>query len=294
MQAIQPYKLISTYRFKTEQSQSKDKVLPRFSFVQTQDVFVKSNDVNFTSRCPKIPQISDFKEYEEVIKRVCNSKTIYGEKFWSIDCDFNKYSGIKPEYIGLLPYCGGADVSYYINKFLRNQMNFEKFSEQNIASSYTPTRESIVDIISALDYSLSRLDEEFGKYSGVVFRKGVFKPKSKQFNSSTLSSAIAVDFSGFSPKSGYSVIRTKNGHKICDFQAAMNSKYANTEKEILLPRTAKYIRLYPYEYDEEILNAQDKLARDIRFAILDCCSSKEIKQYTDEKIKNLIKVYEEL
>lgn len=247
--------------------------------------------INFKGRKPKkliemLPPITSFDEYKKIMTHVANSKTTYGEKFWSLDSEHIKYRKLNPQYYGLLPYCGNNDVSYYINRYLGNMLNKDV--------SYTPSEETVCDIIRALDYSLGCLDDEFGKYQGIVFRKGYFGTKPVQYASTSKRPAIASSFNGFDIDAQYSVIRVKSAHKICDFQRKIHSSYAMQEAEILIDRHAKHRLLKADNYDEELMNAKEELAK---FMCLDYSSAfylPKINNSIKKRILSKIKVYEEI
>ena len=182
-------------------------------------------------------------------------KAVNNETFWRYDREPACYSSVPFKYIGLLPYCGGEDVSYYINRYLGKCLTRHLDSRAS--------EQDLCNIIRVLDYSLNQLDEQFGKYKGIVYRRGYFSPKSKQYASTSLSPEIAVKFHGFFDNTcDYSIIRTKNGHKIYDFQEMVNSPYAIGEKEILIDRNdiSTYKLVSPEDYDAETAKAAEKLA----------------------------------
>lgn len=234
-----------------------------------------------------LPPITKEEEYMQILKEVCNTPTIYGERFWNMEFEYNNYKNIKEAYIGLLPYCGNCDVSYYINCYLSKR--------PANAGTYVASEKSMCNIIRALDYSLARLDEDFGKYEGIVFRKGFFSPKPIQYASTSMHAGIASSFNGFNMHDEFSIIRVKNAHKIYDFQKAMNSSYATEESEILIDRHSRH-RLVPLnEYDDEIIKAKEELARFMYLDFHSGINSFKIKTNTlQKKFMNIIKVYEEI
>lgn len=232
--------------------------LPKLNYNSTDTVcFTAKDKIKFLE--PKLiknlPPITSPEEYSQIIKRIMTVKALNQETFWRYDLEPVCYSSVPFKYIGLLPYCGGEDVSYYINHYLGKclaQYLDSRASEQDLCN-----------IIRALDYSLNRLDEQFGKYEGIVYRCGYFNPKSKQYASTSLSPEAAVKIQGFFDNtSDYSIIRTKNGHKIYDFQKMVNSPYAASEKEILIDRNdiSTYKLVSPEDYDDETAKATEKLA----------------------------------
>lgn len=146
------------------------------------------------------------------------------------------------------------------------------------------------DIVRALDYSLKKLDEKFGKYKGIVYRQGYMDTGSGQyFSTSSNPKTVAQRIDSYSTE--YSVIRTKSGHKIVDFQKEMGSRFAHTESEILLDRKCKY-RLVPIEeYDEELLKARERMANNL-FKYKD--NRECLAKYTREQFLEMIKVYDEI
>ena len=152
------------------------------------------------------------------------------------------YENADQELKGLVPYCGLEDKSDIINSFLSGRP----------LPTTVINEEQTADIIRAMDYSLEKLDEKFGKYKGVVYRVGYFNPEQdKQFYSTSANSIGAVNHSiGYTPseKEPYSIIKIKNGHNIYAFQKQTNSYFskriAETEREILTDRNSKF-RLVP-------------------------------------------------
>lgn len=91
-------------------------------------------------------------------------------------------------------------------------------------------------IIRCMDYSLKEVDKEFGKFDGIVYRRGRFSADGGQYYSTTPFAST-----GIGDDTQLQIIRTKNGHKLKDFQHKYyNETSASTEEEILLPRDTKY------------------------------------------------------
>ena len=203
----------------------------------------------------ELPPIKTSEEYSKLLEKIKSIKAINGERFWEYDSEPLCYKGVNSEYIGLLPYCDGQDVSYYINRYLGGILPFDlkcRASEENIC-----------DLIRALDYSLARLDEEFGGYNGIVYRSGFFSPNSKQYASTSINPKFAAEVGGvFVMSSEYSVILAKNAHKIYDFQKMAKSPYAQKEKEILIGKNeiSLYKQVLPEQHDKRIIRAIDKFA----------------------------------
>ncbi len=185
-------------------------------------------------------------EYAEIIKKITSDEYEKNPPFAYI----GKYKDVDSDFIGLVPYCGEEDIHDEINCWL---------TARKCKNSAVAPDEKMANIVRALDYSLKKLDDRFGKFEGVVYRSGFFNPVTdKEYYSSSSSSLGAIDFGMCappSPKKQYSIIKLKNGHKISDFQRYANNKYSNkfaeTEKEILIDRTSKFRLIPEEEYTEK-------------------------------------------
>lgn len=197
-----------------------------------------SAQISFTSnihaykdlvKVPRQKLLSDA-EYVNILGKICDYKGIDGNPVFNFEYNLSKYPKIKKEQKGLLLYAGCGDLSDEMNRFL-SKRELKKL---------TPTQAK--DVISALDYSLNKLDEKFGKYSGIVYRQGFFQPNSKQYISTTTDPVIAATLRGgicMNKNLEFSLLKVKNGHKINEFQRKMGSDYAEDEEEILLSGTSK-------------------------------------------------------
>lgn len=236
-------------------------------------------------------------EYKVIIERIKNSKMMNGNSYYNFNSDLNSgYKNINETELGLLSYVGGYDVSNDINKFLsgrfpdlrRIKIRVDNGLETNCLDRYTPENYGVMeDLVRALDYSLDKVDEEFGIYDGIVYRSGYMDSGCGQYYSTSTDPNVAAKIGNFD----YSVIRTKSGHKIVDFQRKMESEFANTESEILLDRKSKYRELSIEECDKELLNARETLADSLFKARED---SLYLSKFNREQLRNLIKVYEEI
>lgn len=239
-------------------------------------------------------------EFDEVMERIYNAKTQNGHNLWLVKNEHLKhYPDASKTEIGLLPYCGENDSSYYINMYLSGRLYSDKI--QKNWKGLLPQKESdCIDMIRVLDYSLKDLDKNYGKYKGIVFRQGYMGENTKQFISTTMNPSIAGQLKGnwfdFKPNAGFSVIRTKNGHNIYAFQKKMKNSYAETEEEILLPREATYKEIPPNLMDEELRRGRNALARKLFGGagfVIDG-KLKEFKGYTKKDLYNLIRVFDEV
>lgn len=242
----------------------------------------------------ELPPIESFSEYKEVLEEIINSRTVSNEIFWRPNADMAKNQNIKQEHIGLLPYCGVNDVSWDINRYLGGRINYDNLPEKYYKKgSYVPTHESIKNIIRGLEYSLKQLDENFGKYKGFVFRKGYMSEYSGQYVSSSTHPEIAANFNGFNSNCQYSIIETKNGHKIHSFQEEIKNNYEKTEREILLPRQTKYEKISPENYDDKIQSVINIFA--LELSIASKLSDREaINPISFNKAAKLITVFKEI
>ena len=151
---------------------------------------------------------------------------------------------------GLIAYSGGWDLSNMINCWLTGR---------TFQNNLNLNDEQIANIIRCMDYSLEKLDDIYGTYKGIVYRKGFFNPATdKQFYSTSEEAIKAVRHSGNhipSSDNPYSIIKVKKGHDIQAFQLNANSflsrKFAQTEKEILLDRHSEFRKIPESEYSEE-------------------------------------------
>lgn len=183
-------------------------------------------------------EIKTTKEYVEVLDRIYNYRNSENQFIYNAQFNLTSYPNVSKEQEGILLYAGTSDLSGDINRFLSGRQMRDM------------TEPMAKDVVRVLDYSLKDLDKEFGRYSGLVYRQGFFPEKGEQFISSTSVPEIAATLRGgilSNSKMNFSIIKTKNGHRIDKFQAKMESDYAEEEEEILLSRKSKY---------KEILNPQ--------------------------------------
>lgn len=242
--------------------------------------------------------IKNIDEYNTIFDRVYSAKKPNGDLMWFDNERLSYYPNATKVEQGLLPYCGERDSSFYINFFLSGRLTPEKYElwKENLPEN----KASFIDMIRVLDFSLKNLDEEFGKYKGIVFRQGFMNENSGQFLSTTKNPSIAAQLNNnyifFSPKRGFSVIRTNNGHNICDFQNKMGVSFSTSEEEILLPRKQKYKELSPSELDEELDNARKTFAGKIIWGANKVINGeiKEVNGYDKEKLLGLVKVFDEV
>ena len=213
--------------------------------------------------------ITGKREYKFLLDKIKNERTLFLDlPYWSSYVNERKYKDIPEELMGLTIYAGFGDKSDDINKYLSGRINYEKQREDAIIECMNKSvpiigaaipkhKSTYPDMVRVLDYSLENLDAEYGKYSGIVYRTGYMDCNTPQFFSSSISAEIVTKLNSNSNQ--YSIIRTKSGHKIADFQKAFDVSFAENEQEILLDRKAKYRIVPPDEYDEELLAAKNKL-----------------------------------
>lgn len=242
--------------------------------------------------------IKDMAEYDKVFSRVCSARRSDGELMW-LDKNrlryYEKATGVEQ---GLLPYCGEHDSSFYINAFLSGRLTPENYELWK--ARLPEDKNSFVDMVRVLDFSLKNLDEEFGKYKGIVFRQGFMGENTGQYLSTSKKPGIAAqlnyNYYTFKPQNGFSVIRTNNGHKICDFQEKMGVEFSKSEEEILLSRQGEYKSLSADELDEELDSARKVFAGKLLWGADKVINGeiKEIDGYDIKKLLDLVKVFDEV
>ncbi|MCM1264788.1 MAG: hypothetical protein NC200_01195 [Candidatus Gastranaerophilales bacterium] len=206
--------------------------LDKISFMGYPDLIKKSIKL--------APEIKSKEEYIELLDRIYKYRNSENELIYNSQFNLASYPNVSKEQEGILLYAGTSDLSGDINRYLSGRQ-MTRMSEDMAR-----------DVISVLDYSLKNLDNEFGRYSGIVYRQGFFPVDGEQFISSTSVPVIGATLRGgicANPKMNFSIIQTKNGHRIDKFQYKMGSEYAEEEEEILLSRHSKY---------REVLNPQGR------------------------------------
>ncbi len=194
----------------------------------------------FVTKAIGVP-IKSKEEYIKVLDRVYNYKLSDGEPLFNLEYNKKMYPKIKKEVEGVLLYAGYGDLSNDINRYLsgRDMRNMMPYQAN--------------DVVRAVDYSLQCLDKKYGKYSGFVYRQGVFPVGEHQFISTTSDPIIAATLRGgicFDKNLDFSIINAKKGHKINSFQKSMGVEFGEEEEEILLSRTSDF---------KEITNPQGNL-----------------------------------
>lgn len=180
-------------------------------------------------------EIKSFEEYLEIMDKIYNYRINGDKPLFSKMENLSGYKKAKKEEEGLLLYAGDMDLSDDINRFLSGREMREMSPSQ------------ARNVIKALDYSLKKLDDKYGKYSGIVYRQGFFPLNQKQFISTTTDPVIAATLRGgiyFDKNMEFSIINLKNGHKIRDFQRRVGSGFAEEEEEILAPRQSSYREVF--------------------------------------------------
>ena len=202
-----------------------------FSYQPTRYSECNSQTLSFTANLPKLGKIiKTDAEYDNVLNKIYGFKTKSGEELFSAEKNLKYYPKVKKEQEGLLLYAGCGDLSDDMNRFL-SQREMRKMN---------PTQAR--DVVRVFDYSLKKLNEKFGKYSGFVFRQGFFPADKHQYISTTTDPIIAATLRGgicTNKNLEFSILKIKNGCKINEFQRKMGSEYAEEEEEILINRTSK-------------------------------------------------------
>ena len=226
------------------------KDLPKLTYSYSLAPIGVSNKAVSKERQRLLKPVETFEEYENLLNKILEynipNSVSYSTKFISTE----GYEEIPIELLGLVSYCGCCDKSNEINRWLSGRPS----------TALTLSDEEMANVIRALDYSLEKLDERYGKYEGIVYRQGFFNPNTdNQFYSSSLSSKRANKYCFDTEDTGndndFSIIKVKNGHKICDFQKDTNSKistrFAKREEEILIDRNSEFRKIPKEEYSEE-------------------------------------------
>lgn len=210
------------------------------------------------------------------------------------------YPDCPDKYLGLIPYCGLYDFSLQINQYLSNRIVEDSLKYLRVGN--------LNKSCSTLDYSLKELDNEYGKYEGTTYRIGFFEPSSSQFYSASSKPLIEmylkylVDTKNSNLYNTQDVkihiIKTKNGHKINDFQKdycepileefkEVREDFIN-ENEILLDRKSRYQKAHD---SQELQYEKLNIARDL-FKTL---KNKNILGWNSfEEIINKIEIWEEI
>lgn len=238
-------------------------------------------------------------EFDLLWDRILKAKTINGNSLWINEGSLKKYPKANKIQRGLLPYCGENDSSCLINMYLSGRIEDERI-QKSWKGLLPADKMTCIDIVRVLDYSLKNLDNEVGKYKGIVYRQGFMDKNTEQYWSTSKNPMIAGQIHGnweyFNPRAGFSVIRTKNGHNIYEFQKKMGNNFAKTEEEILIPRKTKFVEIPLTEQDRELLIARNKMASNL-FAGADRIVSGQVREfngYTKQNLFSMIKVFDEV
>lgn len=241
-------------------------------------------------------------EYLELLNQLKQCKT-NGEFQYAYFTEMNNclYEEVDKELEGLLPYCGVDDSSKLINMYLSGRLTQKWCDEHFCALPKDMT--TLPDVVRVLEYSLKRLDEKYGRYSGIVYRYGFMGENPSQYISTTSDSSrvskIKNPAGDFRPDRKYSVIKVNNGHKIYEFQqraSDVGRLFAKKEREVLLPFGNKYRKLANDELTEDLLGAKMLMASYFfKDAVkLFTGEQKVINDYTAVDLLNTIDVYVQL
>lgn len=258
--------------------------------------FLGNYNVPFIQKDINVP-IRDDEEYDEVMQRVYSALTENGNIMW-IPKDYRSvisaYKDASDIEMGLVTYCGACDCSEIINMYLSGRLNDEEIRKA-YRGLLPQDMDSCVDVVRALDYSLKHLDEEFGTYNGIVYRRGYMKPGNGQFYSTSKNPALVqyknMDSKRFNPSEGYSVIRVKDAHKIYKFQEKMCDEFANTEEEVLIGRDAD-ANLVTNDLDDELSAAREELAKHLFIGADEIMNGVRNTPYTRDQLLSFIDVYD--
>ena len=232
--------------------------------------------------------IKSKEEYETVLSRVLQYKAYNDKPFVNL----SGYEDTDTELKGLVPYCGESDKSHHINMWLTGRQS---------KRCHLLDDEKMADVVRILDYSLQKADRKYGKYEGIVYRKGFFNPVTdSQYYSSSINPASAVLHLGKTTPAHdnpYSIIKLKNGHNIYKFQKDTNSsvsgQFAEREQEILIDRKSRFRLIPPSKYtDEERLLKKSFLNNFVTIDTSDKSQREKIDMYNS--LAGYISVWEEI
>ena len=201
------------------------------------------------SRIQSLTPIQSKEEYKKSLSTILKYAVSSGD-FVSGLISLMGYEKIDKELIGLVPYCGLADLSDQINSWLTGR----SFKYQDMLPD-----EKMTNIVRTFEYSLNKLDKKYGKYEGKLYRTGHFNPNTdSQYYSASKDINCTISHRTFkqpSPSTPFSIIHVKRGHNICQFQEDANSypsrRFAKEEQEILIDRKSKFKKIPPEKYTKE-------------------------------------------
>lgn len=153
----------------------------------------------------------------------------------------------------IVPYIDREGISALINGYMRcGSIPNIRFSEHIIR-----------DYIRAISFALTKIDEEYGKYEGIVYRCGHMDNVTKNFISTACdpTGVKSVITSKRDYREPFFIIYTKNGHKILDIQKKLGSYYA-MEHEILIDPNTNFEEIT--NITPEMLELKHNLKKSIR------------------------------
>lgn len=203
-----------------------------------------SSNSEYYETLEKLKQVKSRRIDRQPVNDIISDSGDYGKSSYILDMGENN---VPDKYRALVGYigCNGPiseiykDINLYLSKNADIVMKPAKDGTK--LSTYMPElinmdSEMAKDFIKCIDYSLKEMDKEFGKFDGVVFRRGRFSQDGGQFYSTSKTAKT-----GIGDDTILNVIRTKNGHKLSEFQQKYYNKNGSlAEEEILLPRDSKY------------------------------------------------------
>lgn len=197
-----------------------------------------------TQRQSKLKTLTD-EEYISIVDDLAKKGFLNsGSSKFFMDTSYCENVPLK--YMGAIPYCGYEDCSYSINSWLDGRMKDDKLCEQQA-----------IDVISALDYSLNKIDEDYGKYNGIVYRKGRFSEQPNRYSSASmnLDPESYLFFANYAFANPYNIIYLKNGHKLNSmlkqYATSQLHNLAQEEDEVLIDKKSQFKLIQPESYDEE-------------------------------------------
>lgn len=258
---------------------------PVFCASYTEDE-IRARQTLSKQRNERVRGISE-EEYNDIIDDLIENHS-------SIDCryksstdhfiDLSYCEDIPFEFMGVIPYCGYESSSKRINKYL---LGIERKADEE-------TEQKKADYISALNYSLEKIDEKYGKFEGYTYRRGHFSPNTNRYYA-TGQSVVADSYiynvidNGLYPDKihHYNVIKLKNGHKVNkmlnEYSHSHLKELASQEDEIIIDAKSKFRYVNPSEYSDKEQNICDEYFNKIK--------TYQKSNYSDEELNKKIRIH---
>ena len=246
---------------------------------------IRAKQILAKQRRENIKDIND-DEYNEIMNYLIDNRSDLNSRYVPNNYFIDKsYCGNIPfEFMGVIPYCGYEDCNKHINNFITGEEKFSSLEKETENEKF----------ISALNYSLDRIDDRYGKYDGIVYRKGRFAPSIPRFYSTSANipkddyiySNLENEFNN-KKEINFNVIKLKNGHKLnsmlYEYATSGLKELAEEEDEILIDTKSKFNYLTEKEATPELRELKENYYNII---------TKELKEnHSEEELRNKIKIH---